>query len=82
MSGGSVEKRLDNCAAQICASELHAEMPGGVATHKDVAIVKAVNGWIIRVGCKTFVTTDWDFLQRELKEYYDNPIKAEGKWSK
>ena len=58
-----------------------AETPVTGAGREEVVIIKkAVNGWIIAVGCKTFVATSWDFIQKELKLYFEDPIAAERKW--
>ena len=50
--------------------------------HKEVKITKAHNGWTIKVGCATFVHTDWNKICKALKEYWDDPVKAEKKYYK
>lgn len=47
-----------------------------------VGIKKADNGFIVRVGCKTFVETDWDKVQKALSEYWKDPLGAKRKWCK
>jgi len=49
---------------------------------RDVTIKKVHNGWIIKVGCVTFVETDWNKICKGLKEYWDDPVKAEKKYYK
>ena len=41
---------------------------------KHVSIRTASNGYIVDVGCMTFVTQSLDQLLTSLREYYDNPI--------
>ena len=42
----------------------------------EVQIVKVVNGFVIRVGCKTFVAKTWKEASASLGEYFDDPVKA------
>lgn len=47
------------------------------------AMIRPVeNGFIAEVGCKTFVSQDWEELAAALGEYWKNPMKAEKKFSK
>ena len=48
----------------------------------DVVIKKVENGFIIRVGCKTFVATKWYDIYEDLAEYWTNPKAAEEKFCK
>jgi hypothetical protein len=48
----------------------------------EVKITKAHNGWIVKVGCISFVETDWNKICKALKEYWDDPVKAEKKYYK
>jgi len=50
--------------------------------HQEVKITKAHNGWIVKVGCVTFVETSWKKICAALKEYWDDPVKAEKKYYK
>lgn len=54
-------------------------MAAGIGEEK-VEITKVENGWIVKVGCKTFVSKDWEEISHGLKEYYDNPIRAQHKY--
>ena len=47
----------------------------------DVIIQKVANGFIIRVGCKTFIAKTWVEASTGLAEYWENPQKAEKKYS-
>jgi hypothetical protein len=47
-----------------------------------VRIIKVNNGFIITIGCATFVETDWKKVCNALKEYWDDPVKAEKKYYK
>lgn len=40
------------------------------------------NGFIVEVGCKTFVSQDWKEIAAGLGEYWKDPTKAEKKFSK
>lgn len=58
---------------------------GEIATTMDAAayetrIQRVGNGWIVKVGCQTFVSTDWNEISMGLKEFYDDPKKAYEKW--
>lgn len=46
----------------------------------DVNIRKVFNGFIVTIGCKTFVTKEWAELQSEVGLYLANPKKATEKW--
>jgi hypothetical protein len=41
-----------------------------------VQITKAENGFIVRVGCKTFVFMDWSMVSTALDLYWRDPKKA------
>ena len=47
-----------------------------------VIIEKVANGFIITVGCKTFVAETWAAVAGGLAEYWEDPMKAERKYSK
>jgi hypothetical protein len=49
---------------------------------EEVKITKAHNGWIVKIGCATFVETSWKKICAALKEYWDDPVKAEKKYYK
>ena len=57
-----------------------------IKKYQEVKITKThndwINGWIVKVGCATFVETDWNKICKALKEYWDNPVKAEKKYYK
>lgn len=47
------------------------------------AMIRPVeNGFIAEVGCKTFVSQDWEEIAAALGEYWKDPQKAEAKFSK
>jgi len=50
--------------------------------HQLVTIEKVTNGFIIRVGCKTFVGTNWTEVAAGLAIYWDEPAKAERMYCK
>lgn len=47
--------------------------------HK-VVIEKVTNGFIIKVGCKTFVAKTWSEVSTGICEYFDDPIAARIKY--
>ena len=47
-----------------------------------VKIDKVANGFIVEIGCKKFVDTDWDKLSKKLGEYWKDPVAAEKKYCK
>lgn len=51
-------------------------------THYKAEIEKVANGFIVKVGCKTFVSESWAKITKALGEYWDNPKKAEVKYTK
>jgi len=46
----------------------------------EVSIQPAVNGYIVRVGCKVIVIQDTDVLLRELKNYFAFPAETYSDW--
>lgn len=63
-----------------CGTETNAIQPEQKC--RVVTIHKVENGFLIQVGCKTFVSKDWDEVSRELKKYYDNPADTEAEYCK
>jgi hypothetical protein len=49
---------------------------------RSVNIDKATNGFIIKVGCRTFVAKTWKEASTGIGEYWDNPIEAKKKYCK
>ena len=47
-----------------------------------VTIGLAENGFIVNIGCKTFVSKDWQEVSDGLKLYFENPKEAEEKYSR
>lgn len=49
----------------------------------EVATIKKVrNGFIVYVGCETFVATKWTDVAKALEDYYKDPVAAEKKYCK
>ena len=44
---------------------------------QDVVIKKVDNGFILEIGCKTFVETDWGRVAMGLDFYWRDPVGAE-----
>jgi len=50
--------------------------------YQEVKIEKVSNGFIIKVGCLTLVSTSWKEISKGLEEYWEDPEKAEEKFKK
>jgi len=48
----------------------------------DVKIKGVSNGWIVTIGCKTFVSEDKDKMLKSIGDYIDSPQAEEDKWMK
>jgi hypothetical protein len=48
--------------------------------YREIVIRKVNNGFIINVGCQTFVEKDWEQVNIKLMEYFTDPIAAEKKY--
>ena len=42
-----------------------------------ITIEPAQNGWIVKVGCSTFVSTDKEGMLHEIGRYIDDPDRVE-----
>jgi hypothetical protein len=51
-------------------------------TWYEVHIEKVANGWIVRIGCKTFVSTSWQEITEKLWEYWEDPLTAQKRYCK
>jgi len=47
---------------------------------REVNIRKVANGFIVIIGCQTFVTKTWVEASEGLAEYYTDPVAAEKKF--
>ena len=54
----------------------------GLSKYRTVTIDKVENGFIVKIGCKTFVEPEWWKLQLQLEEYWNDPVAAEAKYCK
>jgi hypothetical protein len=48
--------------------------------YREVKILRADNGFIVCVGCKTFVAKEWSEVVLGLEDYWKDPYEAEKKW--
>lgn len=53
-----------------------------VSTHFPARIEKVANGFIVVVGCRTFVAASWEEASKGLALYWKDPIAAEKKYVK
>lgn len=49
---------------------------------RTVTIDAAENGFVVIIGCKTFVETSWEKVSEKLLEYWIDPVAAEKKYCK
>lgn len=49
--------------------------------HYPVTITKVANGFCLQIGCKIFIAKTWVEASAGLAEYWENPRKAEKKYS-
>lgn len=62
-----------------CTSEPQPEVASG---YDRVRIERAANGFIIKVGCQTFVAKTWEEASKGLSDYWNDPLAAEKKYLK
>jgi hypothetical protein len=77
------------CAEEACdpreprITSTRGETPPSRVPTRERAVIRSVeNGFILEIGCKTFVAKTWKEASDGLGEYWDDPIKAEKKFSK
>ncbi len=66
------------CEEEICREEIR-PMPVGLndkLAHYEVNIKQVHNGFIVNVGCQTFVFETFDKMAKYMKMYYDDPQGA------
>ena len=54
----------------------------GLSKYRTVTIDAAENGFVVIIGCKTFVETSWENVSEKLLEYWIDPVAAEKKYCK
>ena len=66
---------------QECARDMQAPMPVAPRNQcRDASIRKVANGFILQVGCQTFVSRTWEEASVGLAEYWKDPVAAERKY--
>ena len=60
-----------------------AHLPAGppVAQCRSVKIIKVANGFNLHIGCEIFIAKTWVEASTGLAEYWENPAKAEKKYT-
>lgn len=48
--------------------------------HRDVQIKRVANGFVLNIGCQTFVAKTWDDASDGLRDYWKDPVAAEKKY--
>ena len=56
--------------------------PVVTSRYNDTVIKKVTNGFIVVIGCQTFVSKEWKEIADGLAEYWQDPRKAEKKFCK
>ena len=51
-----------------------------ISKWNSVKIIKVENGFIVNIGCKTFVARSWAQVSDGLIDYWDDPAVAEKKY--
>lgn len=59
-----------------------ATQPSEIHNGHNLNVQKAVNGFVVSVGCKTFVFASLDDLLEAMRLHYENPGKAYKKYVK
>jgi hypothetical protein len=54
----------------------------GLQKYNQISINKVANGFIIAIGCQTFVSETWEKVVEGLTDYYKDPIAAQKKYCK
>lgn len=49
--------------------------------HQEVMISKVANGFVLRIGCSTFVAKNWEEASTGIAEYWKDPIAAQKKYT-
>lgn len=52
------------------------------ADFREVRIQRVTNGFVVKVGCRTFVADNWTTVCLALQEYFTDPYAAEVKYTK
>ena len=73
-----VQRDADRTAPQGGAGPEDAQRAS--SKHRTVRINKVANGFIVEVGCKTFVANEWGIVAKALAEYWQDPDLAEHKY--
>lgn len=80
-----------DCARQDVPEAVNEARTAGMATgnapmltpvKREVRINAVENGFIVTIGCKTFIGMDWEVISKQLGEYFADPIAAEKKYCK
>lgn len=73
-----------DCGApqQAIGRGMTATQPEAPNPFRQVTVQKVANGFIVVVGCQTFVAKTWTEASNGLSEYYKDPAAAEKKYCK
>ena len=55
--------------------------PPSYTPWREIHITKVANGFIINIGCKTFIAKTWLEASTGLAEYWIDPMQAEKKYT-
>ncbi len=71
-------ERLESLSRRIREAE---EVAPPSQPYSNANVRKVENGFILEIGCKTFVAKNWEEASTGLKEYWDDPRAAQKKYS-
>jgi hypothetical protein len=74
------DENYTNCEVSVGQSPWAIQPTVQTKKWHTVTIDKVENGFIVKVGCKTFVDNYWSSITQRLSEYWDDPIAAENKY--
>jgi hypothetical protein len=64
----------------MCAPQEAPNINQPAIQHSDAKISKVANGFILKIGCQTFVSRTWEEASEGLAMYWKDPIAAQRKY--
>lgn len=74
------EERVLQANVGVGAGTDSLHVPTASSSHHEANIVRAENGFIVRIGCKVFVFSEWVLASEGLALYFKNPEEAYKKY--
>jgi len=67
-------------ATTPCDRPPQPEAPVAANPWREVQIARVANGFIVKIGCQTFVAKTWDEASDGLRDYWRDPVAAQKKY--